>query len=71
MKNDSITNLEKARKAAGLTRKSLEELSGVNFRTIEGYEQRKRSINRGEAALVNSLAVACGVNVADILEPEA
>lgn len=72
--NPNPTPLEQARRAAGLTRVKLAEKSGVNARTIKGYEQRMRNINNAPAVLVLDLADAIGVPPRSILntsDPEA
>lgn len=73
--NPNPTPLEKARRAAGLTRLQLAEKSGVNARTIKGYEQRMRNINNAPVVLVLDLADAIGVPPRSILngrgEPDA
>lgn len=67
--NPDPTNLEKARRAARLTRKKFAELSGVSMRTIAGYEQRRKNINNARAVIVSDLADALGVPVRTILNP--
>lgn len=65
-----ITPLEQARRAAGLTRKDLANLSGVNLRTIEAYEQRKANFNLCAAEKVRKLAKALYRSMEDLLDPE-
>ena len=66
-KNPCPTPLENARRAAGLTRKELSEKSGVSFRSIETYEQRKNNINLAAAGTVRDLAAALNVPMESIL----
>lgn len=73
--NPNPTNLEKARRAAGLTRKELAELSGMKFDTLKSCELGRRDINRAPAIDVVSVAEVLGVPVQSILnersEPDA
>lgn len=66
--NPDPTALEKARREAGLNRKKLAELSGVSFRSLECYEQRKRNINTASVAIVRALAQALNVPIEKILD---
>ena len=45
------------------------EMSGVGLRSIQMYEQRRKSINRAEAESVLRLARALGCEIEDIMEP--
>lgn len=62
------TNLKRLRQAAGLTQKELAEKSGVNFRSLQDYEQRKKDINgiRLEAGL--RIAKALNTDAKNLLE---
>lgn len=66
--NPNPTALEKARREAGLSRKKLAELSGVSFRSLECYEQRKNDINIANVKTVRALAQAIGVPIEKILD---
>ena len=68
--NPNPTPLEVARRAAGLTRKQLAEKSGVSFRSLECYEQRKRNINGTAVITVKALAETLGVPIEKILNDE-
>ena len=57
------TNLKLLRKKAGLSQKTLAELSGVPLRTIQQYEQRQKSINKAQAIYLVMLAQALCCNV--------
>lgn len=67
-KNQNPKNLEKIRRAAGLSRTKLSELSGVNKRTIEAYEQGKNDINFAAVNIVRSLAKSLNVSIEEIIE---
>lgn len=66
--NPNPTNLEKARRAAGLTRQELAEKSGMSFDTLKSCELRRRNINRAPAIDVVSVAEVLGVPIKKILE---
>lgn len=66
--NPNPTALEKARREAGLSRKKLSELSGVSFRSLECYEQRKNDINIANVKTVRALANAIGCPIEKILD---
>lgn len=67
IKKQNLTNLTKARQAAGISRNKLSELSGVNARAIESYEQRRVNINDASAGRVRDLARAIGVPIEQIM----
>lgn len=67
-RNPNPTALEKARREAGLSRKKLSELSGVSFRSLECYEQRKNDINIANVKTVRALAQAIGCPIEKILD---
>lgn len=58
-----MTNLQKYRKAAGLTQLDLSVLSGVNLRTLQDYEQGRKPINQAAAVTVHNIAKVLGVTV--------
>ena len=62
--------LEAARHAAGLSRPKLSEISGVNVRTIQAYEQRQKDINIASVKIVRALAKALNVPMEKILDDE-
>ncbi|MCM1542645.1 MAG: helix-turn-helix transcriptional regulator [Blautia sp.] len=68
--NPNPTPLEKARRAAGLTRKQLAEQSHVSMDTIKNYEQKSRKINVKQVLNIVALADALDVPVQKILMPD-
>lgn len=64
----SGTNLKRIRKNAGLKQTELAELSGVNVRSIQMYEQRKNDINKASFETVYRLSKALGCDVESLFE---
>ena len=67
-KNPNPTALEQTRREVGMSRKKLSELSGVSFRSLECYEQRKNDINIANVKTVRALAQALGVPMEKLLD---
>ena len=63
-----MTNLKRIRIASGITQAALAESSGVSLRTLQEYEQGRKSINGAAAITVHRIALALGVKVEDLLE---
>ena len=63
-----MTNLKKIREATGLSQAKLAEVSGVNVRMIQYYEQGAKDINAAAALTVYRLAQALDCTVEDLLE---
>lgn len=62
--------LERARRDAKLTRKQLEEMTGIPERTIEAYEQGKNDINMASVKTALTLAHALNVPIENILNDD-
>lgn len=60
--------LARLRAAAGISQNELAERSGVNVRAIQGYEQKRRDINKAQFSTVLNLAAALDCNPAELLE---
>ena len=69
-KNPNPTALEKTRRDLKISRTKLAELSGVSFRSIECYEQRKNDLNIASIQTVRALARALNVPIEKILDDE-
>ena len=65
-----MTKLQEQRTASGITRQQLSELSGVNVRMIERYEQGERDINGAKIKTLLRLCKALGCNLEDIIDDE-
>lgn len=66
-KNPNPTNLEIARREAGISRVELAKRSGVPLATIAEYEQGRNNINNARACIVVDLADALEVPVKKIM----
>lgn len=56
------------RRALGLTQAQLAEISGVNFRMIQHYEQGVKDISHAPAFKVYCIAKALGCTVEDLIK---
>ncbi len=65
-----MTNLKRIRKEKGFTQNQLSELSGINLRMIQYYEQGAKDINSASALTVYKMAKALDCTVEDLLEKE-
>ena len=62
------TNLKRIRTAYGCSQRELSEMSGVNLRSIQMYEQRNKDINKAQSDSLYYLAKALGCKMEDLLE---
>ncbi|MBE5959465.1 MAG: XRE family transcriptional regulator [Lachnospiraceae bacterium] len=62
------TNLSIIRKKSGLSQRELSNLSGVNIRSIQQYEQRAKDINKAAAYSIKELARVLACRMEDLLE---
>lgn len=67
-REDYKTNLSFLREKRGLTQSNLSALAGVNIRTLQGYEQGLKDINKAQGITLYKLAQALGCKVEDLLE---
>lgn len=65
-----MSKLQERRAASGLTRQQLSELSGVNVRLIERYEQGERDINGAKLKTLLKLCKALECNLENIIDDE-
>lgn len=66
-KVETMTKLKEVRESKGLTQSKLAELSGINVRMIQHYEQGSKDINKAEAITVYKLSKALKCKVEQIL----
>ena len=62
------TKLREARTTAGLSRKQLEEKTGIGWAIIKAYEVGRRDINIARVDIVKALAQALGCKIEDLLD---
>lgn len=65
-----MSRLKEIRTEKGISQSKLGEVSGINYRTIQEYEQGRRDINMATALTVKAIADALGVRMEDIMEME-
>lgn len=63
-KNDRLKEL---RKAAGLSQTQLGEITGLNFRTLQHYEQGTKDLNVAKLTTLLKLCNALGCSLRDII----
>lgn len=63
-----MSKLKEIRKSKKLSQSKLSEISGVNLRTLQDYEQGKRDINVTAAITLYKLAQALDCMIEDMLE---
>lgn len=63
-----MSNLKNIRTQRGYSQNKLAELSEVNLRMIQHYEQGVKDINSAQAITVYNLAQALNCNIEDLLE---
>lgn len=66
-KNNSQTNLKIQRERMGLSQSQLADLSGVNVKTIQAYEQRQKDIKSAKYETLQKLSSALGCEISDFL----
>ncbi len=62
------TNLGIIRKAVGLSQQKLANLTDVDIRSIQMYEQRKNDINKAQVTTLFKISKVLGCNIEDLLE---
>ncbi|WP_294465431.1 helix-turn-helix domain-containing protein [uncultured Ruminococcus sp.] len=63
-----MSNLKQYREQAGLSQSQLAQISGVNVRMIQHYEQGFKDINKASAITVYKLAKALNIGTEDLIE---
>jgi DNA-binding transcriptional regulator YiaG len=66
-KNTNPTNLKLQRKRIGLSQSQLANLSGVNLKTIQAFEQRQKDIKSAKFDTLQKLSSALGCEIADLI----
>lgn len=65
-----MNKLQERRTSTGFTRQQLSELSGVNVRMIERYEQGERDLNGAKLKTLLKLCKALECNLENIIDDE-
>lgn len=65
-----MTPLKAYRESKEISQSQLAELSGVNVRMIQHYEQGSKDLSKASAITVYQLATALGVTVEDLIAPK-
>jgi len=65
-----ISNLQRIRKARGITQKELADTSGTTLRMIQLYEQQQKDINKAQAITLSKIAHVLGCTTEDLMESE-
>lgn len=63
-----MSNLKELRTNRNLSQSKLSELSGVNARMIQYYEQGVKDINKAQGLTLQALANALDCKIEDLLE---
>lgn len=66
-KSNSQTNLKLQRERMGLSQSQLADMSGINIKTIQAYEQRQKDIKSAKFETLQKLSVALGCEILDLL----
>lgn len=65
---ETMTRLKLYRERMGLSQSELARASGVSWRMIQHYEQRRKDLNRAQAQTLKDLAAALHCSVEDLME---
>lgn len=66
-RNNSQTNLKLQRERMGLSQSQLADMSGINIKTIQAFEQRKKDIKSAKYDTLNKLSTILGCEIVDLL----
>lgn len=64
---ERMTSLKEMREAKRMSQSQLASLSGINYRTLQQYEQGNRDIHKASVDTVLKLADVLGVKIEDII----
>ena len=64
-----VSNLQRIRKACGMSQSKLAKESGAALRMIQLYEQRGKDINKAQSGTLAGIARVLGCDIEDLLEP--
>ena len=63
-----MSNLKRIREEKNITQAKLSEVSGVNLRTLQYYEQGYKDINKAQGITLYKVSQALGCRIEDILD---
>ncbi len=66
--NIKCTRLQELRKKKGISQRELANISGVNLRTLQEYENRSKDINKASSQTLFYLSKALNVKIEDLIE---
>lgn len=66
-KNNNQTNLKLQRERMGLSQSQLADMSGINIKTIQAYEQRQKDIKSAKFDTLQKLSTVLGCDIVDLL----
>ena len=66
-KNNNQTNLKLQRERMGLSQSQLANMSGINIKTIQAYEQRQKDIKSAKFETLQKLSSVLGCEIIDLL----
>lgn len=66
-KNNSQTNLKLQRERMGLSQSELADMSGINIKTIQAFEQRQKDIKSAKFDTLQKLSSVLGCEIVDLL----
>lgn len=64
------TKFKKVRESKGISQGNLAEMTGISKRTIESYDQGKKSLDKARIKTIAELSNALDCGITDILEDE-
>lgn len=62
-----MSDLKKVRESKGISQSQLASQAGINYRTLQQYEQGNRDIHKASVDTVLKLANTLGVKIEDII----
>ena len=68
MKTTARERMQMLRKGQNMTQKQLSELTGLNLRSLQNYEQGRIDLNTAEARTIYILAKALRCKMEDLLD---
>ena len=66
--NNNTSAVKRIRKARGLTRKEVAERSGINFRSLQDYEQGHKDIASAKSDTLFRLSLTLGCYMEELLQ---